>query len=698
MALAERALRDEERQVAESHFRGALYHGWMLRGALALGEGDARSARDAFARAAAAVVDNREALQSLALVDLQLGDAGNALAILTKLVAANPKDNALRRLLAQALIASRQPQEAVQALEEAHAAAPDDLETTFALASGYLQTKKLEAVERLFAEIAKARPIPQTYVLIGRAYRDAREYDRARTALEKALAMDPRVRHAHYYLGTLGVRAEGILRVDEAIREFQRELALAPNDRFINERLGIALVEARREQEALPYLQVAVKNAAATAVTFQYLGRCYLAANRAADAVAALRRALALMPERVDPDQLGNLHYQLARALRASGSTQEADAEFATAEKLSAARADTDRSQLARYMTGEGGEEGAATVSLDAGPLAAMPDAARSELRTRVNTALARVNLNLGVMHAQAERFARAAERFEEAAAIDPDFPQVQYSLGVAYFNTQQYAKAVPALDRAVAADAANAQARRMLAMASLNSDQFAKAASLLRDDPARNSDPSLQFAYGTALVRGGRAAEAEAIFTELLAAHRDSPELNVVLGQAHAEQGDYDAAVASLRRAVELKPDVADANASLGIIYLKQGKFAEAAQALGAELAAHPANAKARLTLATVLDLDGQADRALAEVQTVLKARPEDADARYLSGKILLARGSPGDAAADLEAAARLAPEDANVHYQLALAYQKLGRAEQAQQELAAYQKLKDKRRGESR
>jgi tetratricopeptide (TPR) repeat protein len=228
VALGERALQNDERQIAESHFREALHDGWMLSGALAVSDGQIERARDAFAHAAAAVVKIDDALQSLAVVDLRLGDTVGALAILTRLVGSNPKESGLRRVLAQALIASRQPEEAVQALEEAHRAAPDDLETTFALGSGYLQLKKVDAAEQLFKQIAAARPIPQTYVLIGRAYRDAGEFDRARAALEKALAMDPRVRHAHYYLGTLGVRAEGIVRVEDAIAEFRRELSLSP--------------------------------------------------------------------------------------------------------------------------------------------------------------------------------------------------------------------------------------------------------------------------------------------------------------------------------------------------------------------------------------------------------------------------------------------------------------------------------------
>src|SRR5262249_49114753 len=153
-----------------------------------------------------------------------------ALPILTRLVAARPDDIALKRLLAQALIIGKRPAEAVQMLEEAHGAAPDDLETAFALANAYLRVKKLDAARPFFAKLTAARPVAETYVLIGRAYRDAALYADARTAFRKALAMNPRVHHAHYYLGTCAVMEEGVIRVDEAIQEFQRETEIAPND------------------------------------------------------------------------------------------------------------------------------------------------------------------------------------------------------------------------------------------------------------------------------------------------------------------------------------------------------------------------------------------------------------------------------------------------------------------------------------
>ena len=708
ISAAEESLRAGELQTAESRYRSALMAGWMLMGALRIADNHLPDARDAFMRASTSASDAKPALQSLAAVHLQMGNADSAVAILTWLSALlhrerwwNATDLQSHRLLAQALIANGQLKQAVQELEETANANPDDPEIKFALASGYLRLKKLEAAERLFDEVAKARPLPETYVLIGRTYRDAGHYDRASTALHAALKMNPRVRRAHYYLGTVAVMVDGVTRLDEAIAEFQRELKLAPNDPAANLRLGMALVEARREAAALPALEAAVRDESASATAFYYLGRCQLALDRAKLAVTSLRRALDLMAAAppIDGGRLRSIHYQLALALQKAGATDDAATHFAEAQRFSAQQLATDRERLGRYLadTPDANESAAAAPAFDIAPFSGLTPAERGDIKHRITTALARAYVNLGVIQAQKQRFARAAEFFEQAVGLDTGFPQAQYSLGVAYFNAQQYGKAIAPLARAVGSDSGGTIARRMLAIAYLNTDAYTKAAELLAADPDRNADPSLQYAYGLALVRSDRAAEAESIFSRLLAEHAGTAELSVVLGHAYAEQGNYDAAIEALRRALQLEPGVADANSALGRIYLKQGKLQEAADALRAELQAHAEDIKARQTLGTVLDLDGRQHEALAELRIVLRSKPDFADAQYLVGKILLARGAADEAAAHLEAAARLAPEDANIHYQLARAYEKLGRNEPSEKEFARYRELKDKQRGKT-
>jgi tetratricopeptide (TPR) repeat protein len=704
MVSAEASLKDGELQVAESQYRAALMQGWMLIGGAAGAEGRLADARQAFERASTSAAQPREALHQLAAVYLQEREAAVAINILTKLVARDPKDVGSRRLLAQALASSGQPKQAVGELEKALQLQPDDPELKFVLASGYLRIKNAEEAERLFVELAKARPMAETYVLIGRTWRDAGEYARARAALQKAIAMNPRVGRARYYLGTVALREEGVVRLDEAIADFEQELKIQPSDPITTLRLGIAYVLAKRPNDALPLLERATASEQAPADGFHYLGRCLLDLDRPQEAVTALNRALELtsaQPKNQDQlSALRNIHYQLGLALRKAEVPEEAAKHFAAAEQSSEKATDAARADLARYLadTPDLTATDAVPPREAVFPMTAAPASARAEITRVAKTAVTRAYLNIGVMHAQAQRFARAAELFEQAAGVDPDFPQVQYSLGVAYFNAKEFAKATAPLARVLAANPADLPVRRMLGVAWLNAEAYDKAVALLVDDPGRQADPQLQLAYGIALVRSDHPKEAEAVFSSLIAEHGDSPEVNLLLGQANAAQGDFDAAVQALERAIKAKPDIVGAHASLGFIYMKQGKLPEAEAALRAERAVSPADVQTRHTLAAVLDLQGRADEAIAIERAVLRVRPEFADARYLLGKLLLSQGAALEASEHLEAAARIAPEDANIHYQLGQAYTKLGRTELAQEQFEVFRQLKDKQGGRTK
>ena len=180
IAAAEDSLRIGERQTAESHYRTGLLQAWMILGAVHVASGRLHDARQAFERASVSAVENRAALQSLAVVKLQMGDGHAAVELLTKMTSAAPRDVQLRLTLAEALVATGKPAQAAQELDEAQAIASADPELLFALASGYFRAKRVDAAEALLARVATARPLPATYVLIGRTYRDFQYYDRAR--------------------------------------------------------------------------------------------------------------------------------------------------------------------------------------------------------------------------------------------------------------------------------------------------------------------------------------------------------------------------------------------------------------------------------------------------------------------------------------------------------------------------------------
>jgi tetratricopeptide (TPR) repeat protein len=663
VAAAEASLKEGRRTAAEAQYQSARAEGWTLAGVLSAFEGRMAEARDALDEALRARPDDPRALRSLALVHVGLGDPGRAVEILERLAARRPAD----------------------------------LEIAFDLGRAYAAAGRAEAAAPIFARLARARPIPQTRVLIGRTWLDHREYARARAELRAALAKDPRVRRAHYFLGLAAVAERRRGGIEEALREFEAEVALAPEDPAASLELGVARVQLEQFAEALPALERATLADPPSARALAYLGRAQLGIDRPGEAAASLSRALEIArTSGANGPALLAIHLHLGQALQRLGRSGEAATHFAEAQRLSAAGTDAERDQLARYLADGGGGAGAAPTlpMLEAGALAVLSPAQREELRRHVAGALAGSYFNLGVLQLQASRFDAAADLLEKAAALDPDFPQVQSALGIASFNARRFDRATAPLARALAAGPGDTGLRRMLGLAALETGDFARAAEMLGGDPGRQADPALEFAYGLALVKSGRAAEAEPIFGRLLALHGDTPELNVLLGQAHAQQGDFDAAIAALQRALGRKADVAEANGTLGVIYLRQGRLPEAEQALRAELAAHPGDLRSQHNLALVLDAEERPDEALRVLRAILAAKPDAADARYLAGKILLAGGAAAEAVEHLEVAARLTPDDPMVHNQLGQAYQRLGRTELAQQQFDVFQKLKDKTR----
>ena len=690
-------LRRDEPQAAESWYREALLEGWLLLGDLHRAGGAPAEAETAYERALVSALEARRPLLALAELALERGDPEGAADHLRRLLARSSGDGRAVRLLARAFNASGQPEMAVQQLERAVESTPEDVETRFALASGYLRLERPEAAEKLFRDVAEERPIPQTWILIGRTYRDYGEYGKAREALERAIEEDARVPRARFYLGTVELLDRGRGAVEEAIDHFKEERRISPEDPVNHLYLGMVLVDARRFEEALASLEIAVESTSTRPNALHHLGRALLGLDRPREAATALKSAIELAEggygSSFNANQMESLHYQLALALRRTGDEAGALPHFEAAERFSVALARTSRDRMSNYLDGHGKEPSAGVVGLSVfseTPVSGLPPEVRGQLVRTARTTLARASFNLGVMATQARRFTRAAGHFEQAASVDPGFPRVQYSLGVARFNAGQFKQATSPLSAALQQQPDDPALRRMLALAWLNAEVYDRAAALLATDPARAADRSLQYAYGLALVRSGRTVEAQPIFDRLLAQHADWPELNVLLGQAAAQEGDFEAAVEHLERAIELRPGVAEAQATLGNIYLRQGRLEEAEAALRAELATHPADHQSRYVLATVLELDNQPQAALREVELVLDAEPDFADARYLRGKILLEDGRVDEAAAQLLAAVELAPEDPNIRNQLGLAYQKLGDREKAREQFEIFQRLK--------
>jgi cytochrome c-type biogenesis protein CcmH/NrfG len=81
--------------------------------------------------------------------------------------------------------------------------------------------------------------------------------------------------------------------------------------------------------------------------------------------------------------------------------------------------------------------------------------------------------------------------------------------------------------------------------------------------------------------------------------------------------------------------------------------------------------------------------------LREVIQQDPKRADAYYEMGKLQLEQGDAKGAVQSLEAAIKASPDSDYIHYQLAMAYRRDSRNEDAQREIKLYQSLKDRQRG---
>lgn len=117
-----------------------------------------------------------------------------------------------------------------------------------------------------------------------------------------------------------------------------------------------------------------------------------------------------------------------------------------------------------------------------------------------------------------------------------------------------------------------------------------------------RPNDPRSRVAYGSALIRSGRVAEAEAQLSAGVALDPDNAVARVRLGSVLASQGKGDAAVEHLERALQLSPNDVDAHRFLGEIYAGRQEHAAAIAHYERVHAAYPEDPMMTVRLALLL------------------------------------------------------------------------------------------------
>ena len=189
--------------------------------------------------------------------------------------------------------------------------------------------------------------------------------------------------------------------------------------------------------------------------------------------------------------------------------------------------------------------------------------------------AKARPYNNLGSALSERNRLPEAAECFQKAVELRPDYGDARYNLGYAWVRLGRLADGVAQLLEAVRLEPDNYMAYNNLGIAYL-----------------------LQENYPEAVRHLQRAVD---LSTEFETAHNN-------LGVALKGSGDLEGAVHHLEEAIRLNPNYAEAYNNLGLTLKDQGKLADAAVNFRRALSINPGQTAAKLNLD---DVEAQIKRA---------------------------------------------------------------------------------------
>jgi len=202
---------------------------------------------------------------------------------------------------------------------------------------------------------------------------------------------------------------------------------------------------------------------------------------------------------------------------------------------------------------------------------------------------------------------------------------------------------------------------------------------------PSFGAIPSLDalMAQAQALHRGGRLAQAEPIYREVLRRSPRHVDALHSLGMLALQAGHAQAGADLIAQAIAVDPSHASAHGNLGYALHLLGRHEDALRHLERALELQPDLLEALNNRGNTLSALRRHDAALASFERALALRPDYIEAVYNRGNAQHAAGRLADALASFDAVVAARPELAQAHNNRARVLQDLGRQDEA---LAAY------------
>jgi predicted O-linked N-acetylglucosamine transferase (SPINDLY family) len=269
---------------------------------------------------------------------------------------------------------------------------------------------------------------------------------------------------------------------------------------------------------------------------------------------------------------------------------------------------------------------------------------------------------------------------YDKALAISPHHAVALVKRGNVLQELRRYEEAVASYDQAVAInpDLSEAWHNRGVALARLG--RLADAvASYDRAIALRPHDAAACGHRGIALAGLGRFDAALASYDRAIAFDPGNGGMFGHRGQALVELGRLEDALASYDRALSIKPDDADALNDRAVVLCWLGRFDAALDSCDRSIELKPGNAEAFNNRGNALSGLTRFDEALASFDAAIGLKPDLADAHSNRGTALRQLRRSDEAIASCERAVALRPDKAEYHNNLAIALAEVKRFDAA-------------------
>ncbi|HEY3768444.1 MAG TPA: rhomboid family intramembrane serine protease [Candidatus Angelobacter sp.] len=176
----------------------------------------------------------------------------------------------------------------------------------------------------LFVPVAKAKQYAIEFDK-GKTAFDQKNYQAAMQHMQRYISQRPEDPYGH---AVLGASFQQLGRTDEAIREYELGLAIAPDYRYIQISLAELYALQDKPEKALPLFKKNLNEIAGDAESMYYYGNALTQAGDLAAAESALKKSAVLDSKRAA------VHLLLAQVLKSEGKTEEAAKEQQIAVSL----------------------------------------------------------------------------------------------------------------------------------------------------------------------------------------------------------------------------------------------------------------------------------------------------------------------------------------------------------------------------